>query len=685
MTVNQQTVEETKAQIRGLVNEIAQLAKSGATPDEFYSGLLTRIITALAAAGGAIWLLDENGKLRLQYQVNAEQNLLNQENEDGVKHHRLIERVARSGQSILVPPFSGTTDGEGESNPTRYLLVLGSLQHDERQDGLIEVFQRPDTAPDTQKGYLRFVQQMCDLAAEWLRGQTLRTLGDRQTLWQQADAFARATHESLDLKETAYIVANDGRRLIGCDRVSVAIKKGRKCRVQAISGQDTIENRSNIVAALNQLATRVVAAGEPLWHDGSTEDLPPQIEEALEDYVDQSYGRNVAVLPLREPERRLGVNSDQGAAGEIDRDNAHRGEVIGALIVEQIESAIPTEIFKARCDLVYEHGTRAIANSLAHSNLFLMPLWRALGRASWILRARTLPKTIGVVSLLIVVILGLIFIEKDFNLEAEGTLVPIQRREVFAPIDGEVLHVLVDHDDPVEEGDLLVSMINRDLEIQLTEVVGQISTNRVEERRVQGQLRLRDIELSERRALEAEQIKLETEYQVLRKKEQLYLERMSELEVRSPIKGNVVSWDVEKTLHSRPIITGQVLVEIADLNQPLVLEVELPEKREGHLDRYIKDQSLQKDDQLEVSYILATDPDVPLEAKLALDSVSMRADADEEHGAIIKMRAIPAQDTLRELQPRPGAKVIAKIYCGRRSSGFVFFHEIYEWCCKFFF
>lgn len=685
MTVNQQTVEETKAQIRGLVNEIAQLAKSGATPDEFYSGLLTRIITALAAAGGAIWLLDENGKLRLQYQVNAEQNLLNQENEDGVKHHRLIERVARSGQSMLVPPFSGTTDGEGESNPTRYLLVLGSLQHDERQDGLIEVFQRPDTAPDTQKGYLRFVQQMCDLAAEWLRGQTLRTLGDRQTLWQQADAFARATHESLDLKETAYIVANDGRRLIGCDRVSVAIKKGRKCRVQAISGQDTIENRSNIVAALNQLATRVVAAGEPLWHDGSTEDLPPQIEEALEDYVDQSYGRNVAVLPLREPERRLGVNSDQGAAGEIDRDNAHRGEVIGALIVEQIESAIPTEIFKARCDLVYEHGTRAIANSLAHSNLFLMPLWRALGRASWILRARTLPKTIGVVSLLLVVILGLIFIEKDFNLEAEGTLVPIQRREVFAPIDGEVLHVLVDHDDPVEEGDLLVSMINRDLEIQLTEVVGQISTNRVEERRVQGQLRLRDIELSERRALEAEQIKLETEYQVLRKKEQLYLERMSELEVRSPIKGNVVSWDVEKTLHSRPIITGQVLVEIADLNQPLVLEVELPEKREGHLDRYIKDQSLQKDDQLEVSYILATDPDVPLEAKLALDSVSMRADADEEHGAIIKMRAIPAQDTLRELQPRPGAKVIAKIYCGRRSSGFVFFHEIYEWCCKFFF
>ena len=228
-------------------------------------------------------------------------------------------------------------------------------------------------------------------------------------------------------------------------------------------------------------------------------------------------------------------------------------------------------------------------------------------------------------------------------------------------------------------------MINRDLEIQLTEVVGQISTNRVEERRVQGQLRLRNLDLSERRALEAEQIKLATEYQVLKKKEQLIERRMSDLQVRSPIQGRVVSWDVEKTLHSRPIITGQVLLEVADLNAPLVLEVELPEKREGHLDRYIKDQGLADSDQLEVSYILATDPDVPLDAKLSLDSVSMRADANEEHGAIIKMRAIPTQETLRELKPRPGAKVIAKIYCGRRSSGFVFFHEIYEWCCKFFF
>ncbi len=89
MSVNQQTVEDTKAQIRGLVNEIAQLAKSGATAEEFYPELLSRIITALAAAGGAIWLLDEDRQLRLQYQINAEPSILADDTDDSDPAHAI--------------------------------------------------------------------------------------------------------------------------------------------------------------------------------------------------------------------------------------------------------------------------------------------------------------------------------------------------------------------------------------------------------------------------------------------------------------------------------------------------------------------------------------------------------------------------------------------------------------------
>lgn len=682
MTVNQQTVEETKQQIRTLVNEISALTKSGKPAEEFFPDFLQRVITALAAVGGAVWLLDDEQQLRMQYQINVGQSLLEPDSDDATRHNRLISRVSRAGQSLLVPPYSGTADGEAEGNPTRYLLVLAPLQHEGQKDGLIEIFQRPDTAPETQKGYLKFLQQMCDLAGEWLRSQKLRVFSDRQVLWQQADSFARACHESLEMKETAYIIANEGRRLIGCDRVSVAIKKGRKCKVQAISGQDTIENRSNIVAALNKLSTRVVLAEEPLWHDGSTEDLPPQIEEALEDYVDQSYGRNIAVLPLREPQRRAD-DDEGGAAGLIERDHAHRGEVIGALIVEQIESDLPPDVFRARVDLVYEHGTRALANSLSHSNLFLMPVWRTLGRAGWVLRARTLPKTLTIVGLILAAILALIFVPMELQLQAEGTIEPNVRRQIFAPLDGEVADVKVDHMQPVQEGDVLVKLRNRQLEVQLADTVGQLNAANAELSRVKNTVAYgTDLEPNMVDRLKSEEAEFRVKVESLKKKLALLQEQDESLIVVSPIDGRVISWKVRETLRSRPVSTGQVLLEVADLTEPMHLELKMPDTRQTLLDEEMRKQP---DKQLPVEYILASNPSKTLKGTLQAKDIELRGEADQEQGVVITLRVDPEMDPLREINPRVGTKVTADVQCGKRSSGFVLFHEPIEWLYKFFF
>ncbi len=320
------SIDKAKQQIRGLVGEIAQLSKSDMSPEEYHAAFLQRVIQALAAVGGAIWILGEGNRPQLSYQVNLSPNLLEKDSEEADKHSRLLDFIVASKQPQLIPPMSGAGDERMGGNPTRQLLVIAPLGHDGAVEGLIEIFQRADTQPATQRGYLRFLMQMCELSAEWFKNRKLRQFTDRHSLSAQADQFSRSVHESLDIRETAYTIVNDGRKLMGCDRVSLAVKHGPNYLIDAVSGQDTLDNRSNVVTLLGKLATRVIATGEPLWYLGSTEDMPPQIEEAIEEYVDSSYTKSLAVIPLRRPLAGAGPETTGDAEGK----DQSQGEILGA-------------------------------------------------------------------------------------------------------------------------------------------------------------------------------------------------------------------------------------------------------------------------------------------------------------------------------------------------------------------
>ena len=48
-TPSQETVEQTKQQIRGLINEIAEISRSEIEAEEYFPAILKRIVDALAA------------------------------------------------------------------------------------------------------------------------------------------------------------------------------------------------------------------------------------------------------------------------------------------------------------------------------------------------------------------------------------------------------------------------------------------------------------------------------------------------------------------------------------------------------------------------------------------------------------------------------------------------------------
>jgi len=791
--VDREAVEETRREIRGLVGEIGRLARRDVELGEFLGEFLGRVVSAMAAVGGAVWIVGEGRGLApptrglaLQCQVNLEQTGIGQKAEqEQIEHGRLLQMVCSDAKGLLAPPHNGPAGPPGENatsatgasavgtpatdqpavNPTDYLLVLAPLGTDLETVGVLEIFQRPDTAPQAQRGYLRFALQMCELAGDYFRSRQLRSLADRQTLWSRLEEFTRAVHASLDVRQTAYTIANEGRRLIECDRVSLAVAKGSKCAIEAVSGQDVFEKRSNTVRLLGKLAEMVVATREPIWYTGDTREMAPQVEDVIQEYVDQSQSKAVGVLPLLRP-------TVAGDDPEADQEHAREPEpVVGALIVERIEDNRVPESMQQRIEFVCAHGSSALANAWEHQNLFLMPVWKALGQTKWVVKARTLPKTLAVLAVAIVLLGVLLFWPASFKMQAGGTLEPVVRQNVFAGLDGRVEEVLVNHgdrvyhhailgtrgtsapgplrgrfqDDPEDQAGKLTLLVvpqgtcsfvqagvkpgdtvrarlpvgsegqTEWTELQIGQVVNETTLRlnsgpagpvdgpvEIEIWRISPLARLRSTELEmdaagvigrqttvreqmhtvrrlllEEKELSVEQqnrlsgqlAELEEELQSLDQKLGLYKRKQQELLVTAPADGVVMTWELRDRLIGRPVRRGQFLMQVADPEGPWQLELRMPEDHVGH----VLESQQELGEQLEVTYNLATDPGTERTGRVV--EVHRAAEVRGEEGSTVLVK-VTLDDDPAAIYRHAGAGLTARVHCGRRSLGYVLFHDL---------
>jgi biotin carboxyl carrier protein len=670
-SLDPQVIEQTKQQIRGLVNEIAQLARSELSPQQFYGEFLTRVVSALAAVGGAVWAADEEGRMGLQYQINLGETRLREDEEAQKRHSRMLQKVLRSGEGGLMPPRSGGGEDDEAGNPTDFLVVLGPLKTELAVAGVVEIFQRPDTGLSAQKGYLRFVLQMCDLAGDFLKSHQLRHFSDRQQLWTQLEEFTRSIHASLNPRITAYTIANEGRRLIDCDRVSVAVRKGGRCAIEAISGQDMIDKRSNTVRMLARVATEVVNAGEPIWYTGDTSNYAPQVEEAIQDYVDETHTKTLAILPLKRPRPQ----------NEDDTDHRFRQDeaAFGALIVEQIEDSRVPDIMVQRTNVVAQHSTTALSNAIEHDSVFLMPVWKLVGKSKILVSARHLPKTVSISIAVVAALLAMIFVPYRFDLHAKGSLEPIERRDVFARIDGVVNELRVKHGDVVKEGQVLAILRNKELDQQIIEISGNRTAtfsriNATEHSRLGNESRMSP---DERMRIDGDLAELRTKLASYDSQLKLLREKEKDLVVVSPGPGRIVTWDLHNRLIQRPVQRGQVLMRVADPNGPWQLELRMAEDRMGHITRAMQKAEKQSDpdkQKLEVSYILATEPGTTRYGKVR--EVEGTAQVRDEEGSSVLIKV----DVRKEDLPpglRPGTQVTGKVHCGYRAIGYVWFHDVF--------
>ncbi len=695
-----EAIRRAKQEIQSLVQEVVDLSKSEIDPAEFYAALLDKSISALAAIGGVVWTLDEQSGFKLEYQVNLQQTGLIASPEAMNRHSRLLGQLAKRGEPALVAPHSGAgpDDDESAANPTEFLLVVAPIISDRGVDGLVEIFQRTGARPNTQRGYLRFLQQICEIAAEFIKTRRLRDFGAKQTLWEQLESFTALVHERLDSRTTAFTIANEGRRLIGCDRVTVVLKKGPKYVVEAISGQDTFDKRSNVVRMLRDLSAVVVKSGEDLWYAGDTTNLSPQVEKAVNAYVDESHTKQIAVLPLREADP---------LSDDPNRPKRHEN-MLGAIVIEQLVDSRSPDGLTQRVDVVRRHSSTALTNAQSHEGLFLLPLWRLIGKSRVLVAARNLPKTILASIALVAVVAAMWLMPWDFTVTAEGKLLPETRSYVFAANDGKIIDVRVDDGDTVTAGQVVARQESDSVELEIARLEGAKHTNATQIDNIEMQINNFEdglarnseiLELANRVSqLQSEAASLEKQLKIVRKKE-------AYLEIMSPIDGKVVTWKVRDNIENRPVKTGTRLMDIANPEKDWELEIDVPESKVGHVIRYLR--KIREEDpkaQLKVEFMLKTYLGIDLHGHVV--RIGSSAEVAGEKGNTVRMDVAFDQDELLKLAPgateksiaalkadpvaaakaiaelksnlKVGSDMNAKIYCGRAPVGYVLFHDLWE-------
>lgn len=644
-----------------LLDEAGRLARSDLAADEFHLEFLGRAVRGLGAIGGAIWVRAAPNVWRADARIDLSPGRPLEALAHHAQHAELLDAVASAGQSRLVLPHSSAAVGTA-FNPTEFLLVLTPLALDRGDEsaGVLEIVQRPGGSPASHQGYVRLLEALCELAADFHRRRRLRVLEDIAARARRAEQFGLAVHRSLELIPTAMAIANEGRQVIGCDRLSVAVRRRNSFRLVAVSGLETLDRRANIVRRLEELTTSVVAAGDPLWFAGQDEPRAPQISDPLHAWQDESHARSLAVIPLL-------VQPAWGAPQSA-------GEPIAALIAERFTGDAIDEAYRERVASVSRQAVLALQNSLEYQAVPLLRPLRALQHAGWFVAVRHLPRTIAVLAILVAAVAALCLVPADFEVEGHGVLQPRNRQNVFARCDGIVSEVLVDQGEPCRAGDVLVVMSRSQLDFEWSRVLGELGTARKRLASVQAsRLDLSPRTTADREKynqLTAEEEEVQELLKGLERQHEVLQAQRDELVVKSPLAGQVITWNVRQSLEARPVQRGQVLMQVADLAGPWVLEVEVPDERIGHV--LASRGALGYD--LSVSFMLATDPGAVYRG--SVEKIAMSTDVRPPEKASVLVTVRVEGNELPRL--RPGATAVSQIGCGRRSLGFVWFHRVWE-------
>ena len=257
---------------------------------------------------------------------------------------------------------------------------------------------------------------------------------------------------------------------------------------------------------------------------------------------------------------------------------------------------------------------------------------------------RTKMTTIGIASFLVMVSL----VEANFRVTADAILEGEVQRVVAAPISGYLLSSAVRAGDTIKKGEVMASLNDTELKLELTKLKGRLQKTRREYREAQSTRDLVQVRVIKE---QINQIAAEID---------LVNQQLDSIHLTAPFDGVVIEGDLSQMLGS-PVERGDALFKIAPL--------------EGY-------RIILKVDESEISYVtrgqaglLTLSSFSRLNLPLKVERITSIAQAEDGANIFRVEASLPfAPDLLR-----PGMEGIGKINAGRERLVWIWTHEIIDW------
>jgi hypothetical protein len=384
-----------------------------------------------------------------------------------------------------------------------------------------------------------------------------------------------------------------------------------------------------------------------------------------------------------------------------------------ALMLESFEPALAPEQLVARLEVVGRHSTTALYNAGEHRRIPLRWLWQPL---AWLQeglggKARAITAAVVVSLLLIGFLLAvppqvLPLPGQTLKMDSKGSLLPLARRWVFAPVDSYIVRFVDDllPGAPVAADQPLARMYGAQLDLDLVKLGEEIvaaqksidalnaernQPNKTREERtkidgdLQAKIAVREGKVRERDAIHARTNAEEMNPGYFWLKAPSFPPHTSLL--REP-QWTVLNWDFRENLTNRTVKPSDPLLRLGDKDGPWEVELKIPQKHIGQiLVAFAPDDPRAE---LDVDLLLLSAPTRTFKGKLARDKVGGEAapnhdDTQDTEPIVLASVRLEGDDIAPEnTVPRDllvtGTEVHAKVRCGKHPVGYSLFYGVWE-------